>query len=75
MLHANLTHVIFGSAFNQPLTLPANLTHVIFGSAFNQQLILPTNLHHNIWSRILSTSSDAFKYNTLNYWREFYHPN
>lgn len=43
--YSDLTRVIFGYTFNQPVNLPMNLTHVSFGNDFNKQIDLPTSLH------------------------------
>ena len=35
----NLTYIIFGHLFNQPLLLPDNLTHLLLGARFNQPVV------------------------------------
>ena len=50
VLPSSLTHLTFGTNFNQPLgegVLPSSLTHLTFGTNFNQPLgegVLPSSL-------------------------------
>jgi hypothetical protein len=50
----NVTHLIFGRCFNQPVYIPDHVTHVVFGENFNQPVYpgnLPIGLTHLTFGR------------------------
>ena len=58
VLPAGLTHLTFGSKFNQPLTagvLPVGLAHLTFGREYDQPLdvgVIPAGLTHLTCSKL-----------------------
>lgn len=74
VLPESLTHITFGSNFNQKINanvLPNSLTYLKFGFAFNQKInanVLPNSLTHLIFGGCFNQKLDKFVFpNSLRY--------